>query len=431
MQLQFDGNHFTGEADVDMFQRLRIGFGKTKINEAMASVESGNRSFKSITEQAIRISKVLSHQRLHPPNFRQLRMAAEQAFVTVDSGLSCSCKFRHVLCLGLQLTSNGASSSIPSKDRELKLGHHVVLATKSPLTTPLETEYVADGELSITVTGNTAVCISQMPVRNPSNGKCLTALIQRGVVANSSSIIASLALPRENEPRIVPVRSLLPSLDDRQESGKLRKRARSKIALLVASSLLQLYNTPWLLAPTFWEQITLIRSNDGLVIPTLLLGIALDPAVRIPSRTPFADPMNMKHIRNDWVYGLGIFLIELCLGETITQLCLPEDDPAKGALPRLTEFNTAIRLIENVIEEYGASPRYVKAVDRCIRCDFDERRYDLNSESFCRKVFTYIVDLLREDVEDVEDIELMEGEAVDGSQLQGSTMSFSTEPICF
>lgn len=69
-------------------------------------------------------------------------------------------------------------------------------------------------------------------------------------------------------------------------------------------------------------------------------------------------------------------------------------------LPFLTEFRTASRLIEVVEDQAGV--RYGAAVRRCIRCDFDERVYDLDDEGFCQAFYKGVVACLEDDVRQID-----------------------------
>lgn len=106
--------------------------------------------------------------------------------------------------------------------------------------------------------------------------------------------------------------------------------------------------------------------------------------------------MDLVFIRNEWVFALGLFLIELCLGETIATLKKPEDSSIVGMLPQLVECQTAHLLMDKVYQVAG--PRYRDAVYQCLHCDFGQRKYDLRDEAFWKAMFKDVVTLLQEDV---------------------------------
>jgi hypothetical protein len=165
-------------------------------------------------------------------------------------------------------------------------------------------------------------------------------------------------------------------------------------------NLLRLYSTPWLQDQIYWNGIGLIQGNDGGMIDMPFISKELVPSIGVSGQPLSADPVSLACIRNEWVYALGVFLIELCLGKSISQLQEPNDEIPGGMLPFLTEFRTASRLIEAVEDQAGL--RYGAAVRRCIRCDFDERVYSLDDEGFCKAVYKGVVACLEDDIRQID-----------------------------
>lgn len=301
----------------------------------------------------------------------------------------------------------------------------MVLATRTVVATSSQTHYVAEIEVVNAMTGTAGVRRKlknqQSPQSSGSDAECLKALIRSGMVTSSTSITTPSMPARQTRLSIIPVAALFPNKQG--QKGKLRDKARRRIALVAASSLLQLYDTPWLPSPTFKNQIGLIRGTDGDVVPILLIQKEPQPPEQTSKQASFADPMDLKLVRNEWVYGLGVFLIELCLGKTIAELHEPQDNVGGGMLPQLVEFQTVSRVFDRVLDRGGH--RYAKAVKRCIWCEFDDWAYDLGSESFCKAVFKDVVDLLREDVEQ------FEGRVEQGDQVSGQLFFASKEPMCW
>ena len=134
-----------------------------------------------------------------------------------------------------------------------------------------------------------------------------------------------------------------------------------------------------------------IRNIDGaLLVSPLILKQFFPISSGTSSRTAkFDDPMALINIRNSCIYTLGIFLIELYLGQTMQDLQEPEDAIPGGMLEFLPEFLAAKRLVNVVYDE---------AVRRCIYCDFDQREYDLDNEEFCQAVYEGVVAPLEENV---------------------------------
>lgn len=280
----------------------------------------------------------------------------------------------------------------------------VALAVRSSTGLLTEIEYVADIEMQVTRTdtnvgtqissGGQAPAIRHATPDQITKCSCLEFLASNNMVTNSASIVPPVLGPKKPRHIVVPVQTLLPV--NAGQKGRLRARGRRKIALIASWNLLGLYSTPWLQDHIYWKKIGLIRGDDGSVIDLPFISKDIAPSVGPSGQSLHADPVSMTYIRNEWVYALGIFLIELCLGKSISQLQEPGDEIPGGMLPFLTEYRTATRLIEVVEDQAGV--RYGAAVRRCIRCDFDERVYDLDDEAFCQAFYKGVVACLEDDV---------------------------------
>jgi len=169
----------------------------------------------------------------------------------------------------------------------------------------------------------------------------------------------------------------------------LRLQDKLRIAVDLASSVLQLYRTPWL--DEHWSD------NDVYFIhrPGVPLSALYDhPFVyRNLSSACTIQPHDTqravaKVIRNQTLYTLGLVLIELIYGNPIEELQIPQDQDCAGT-PGVT-WCTAERLLDEDIE-FNAPTHYVEAVRRCIRCDFNRKESSLDDEAFQQAVFEGVV----------------------------------------
>jgi hypothetical protein len=371
----------------------------------VARIRTGNESFVRLTDQAMAFTAITSTKKAQVPNFRRSRQEAKLIFMTLDAGLQCQCKPDHVLCLGLR----SAKKDIRMLDGTHAREHfRVALAIRSSTGLLAETEYIADIEMQITRTNTNAEtqmssAVQGLPIRHATPDQitkcaCLGFLASNNMVMNSASIIPPIAGPNMPRHIIVPVQTLLPV--NTGQKGRLRARGRRRIALIASYNLLELYSTPWLQDQVYWKRIGLIRGDDGSVIDLPFISKDVVPSIGPSRQPPSSDPVSLACIRNEWVYALGVFLIELCLGKSISQLQEPGDEIPGGMLPFLTEFRTASRLIEVVEDQAGV--RYGAAVRRCIRCEFDERVYDLDDEGFCQAFYKGVVACLEDDVRQID-----------------------------
>jgi hypothetical protein len=298
---------------------------------------------------------------------------------------------------------------LPSLDNTHAHEHYrIVLAVRSDVGLAVETKYVADIEMHIACTGSDACTMQSSSVPGSSSRRgipdqivtcaCLGFLASNDMVTSSASIMPPVTGPSKPRHIVVPVQTLLPVRVG--QKGRLRARGRRQIALMASWNLLRLYSTPWLQDHVYWNRIGLIQGQDGGLIDLPFISKELVPNIGLSRQPLSTDPVSLAFIRNEWVYALGIFLIELCLGESMSQLKRPDDEIPGGMLPFLTEFRTASRLIEVVEDQAGL--RYGAAVRRCIRCDFDERVYSLDDEGFCKAVYKGVVACLEDDIQQID-----------------------------
>lgn len=182
----------------------------------------------------------------------------------------------------------------------------------------------------------------------------------------------------------------------------LTRRERLQLALILASTMLQLHTTPWLSERWGKNDILFLRQLGGSRAPLIE-----QPYISKPFRSsralPPPDPTASKSpsvsiIRNKSVFDLGILLIELCFNKSLEQMQASEDLDDDGKVNSYTTLATANRLISDVYAEAGA--RYGDAVRRCIRCDFDQREETFESDEFRQAVYERVVAPLEDDLRD-------------------------------
>lgn len=201
---------------------------------------------------------------------------------------------------------------------------------------------------------------------------------------------------------IVNSQSLSRSLEDMLESSRqpgddsLSRKERLQIAVVLASSVLQLDGTSWL--KTCWSSsdIYFQTEESGPGRPAQPSGfpcLSWQPCCydTLPPVESFRLHNHM--IRNDTLLALGLVLVELCFGRTLTEMRKPEDLESKETL---TKLRTATRLYPCVYTEMG--PLYGDVVRRCLFQTFDVRELSLDSEEVQQKVLDDVVAPLVEDL---------------------------------
>lgn len=205
-------------------------------------------------------------------------------------------------------------------------------------------------------------------------------------------------LPACNQQQHWAAYSLRQILEKRAKIKRaLTKYDKLRVAVDLASSVLQLYNTPWLEEQWSDDDVYFIH-RPGLSMakvfehPFVYRKFASTGSSQASSMQGAAS----RVIRNQSLFTLGILLIELLYGKSIEELQSPRDLDCQGT-PGVV-WCTAVRLIEEEIE-YEAGPRYLDAVRRCIRCDFDRKDSSLDSEEFQQAVYIKVVAPLEKTLE--------------------------------
>lgn len=190
-------------------------------------------------------------------------------------------------------------------------------------------------------------------------------------------------------------RSLEDLLRSQKHSGDegLSRKERLQIAVVLASSVLQLDGTSWLKGGWSSDEIYFHYRNGQMAehsYPYLAWQRCCNADV--------AYSIGSLHISNDMIRSqilldLGLILVELCFGRTLADMRKPED----VALNEMaTRFRTAIRIHLRVYDEMG--PLYGDVVRRCLYQTFDVRELRLDLEEVQQKVLDDVVSPLAEDL---------------------------------
>ena len=178
-------------------------------------------------------------------------------------------------------------------------------------------------------------------------------------------------------------------------------RDKLRIAVDLASGVLQLYKTPWLKEDWKQSDVVFIRrpgSADTAMYEHPFVYRELSQAA--PQQAMTTSSTVYRVIRNRTLYVLGIVLIELCYGRLIRDLQKAEDLQCDGT-PGV-EWCTADRLLKTKDLENHVGKRYADAVRRCIYCDFGVDDADLGKEDFQRVVYEGVLEKLEESLQYIE-----------------------------
>lgn len=175
----------------------------------------------------------------------------------------------------------------------------------------------------------------------------------------------------------------------------LARGERLGLALTVASSVLQLYGTPWL--HQYWSK------SDILVDMTCSKEIferAFISEQFPPPTTSDVPGYKLSYpFRNLNLFYLGVMLIEITLGRTLESM-RTEDDPLNenGEPDMLTHLSIARRVLEMGTVTTEAGFRYGEVVYRCIWTEFGVLNTSLDNADFRRAVYDGVIAPLEEDL---------------------------------
>ena len=198
------------------------------------------------------------------------------------------------------------------------------------------------------------------------------------------------------EPQSRSLGELLSSARHESFNTCLSRGNRLQIAATLASSVLQLDGTLWLTSEWTSNDIYFHNKDNkksGLSYshPYLRWKICM-----ASSHVPYSvSSVKLEHLmdRCQILLALGLTLVELCFGQTLSEMQKPEDyDPNED----IVKYRTARRLLNSVYNEMGVS--YGDVVRRCLLQPFDVRDMSLDNEDLQQKVFDDVVTPLVEDL---------------------------------
>ena len=178
-------------------------------------------------------------------------------------------------------------------------------------------------------------------------------------------------------------------------STSLTMRDSRHLALAAAKGMLQLRDTPWLRRQWGRKEIMLFKKDQKLLTTHPFVSTSIqDQHNLLGSQSGDYFPENPA-IRNATVFSLGVLLIELALRKPFDDLMIPADLNPDGSKHPASDFFAATRLLDRVYEEQ--SEGYGDAASRCIRCDFGQRKADLDDAAFAGAVYEGVVAVLEEE----------------------------------
>ena len=176
-------------------------------------------------------------------------------------------------------------------------------------------------------------------------------------------------------------------------SGALSRIERYSIAVTLASSLLQLYSSPWIGETWSKNDIYFLKAAAGSARP-----IVVDKPFITRKFTSHSLQSSVKSVseqvgRNTSIksiQALGIMLLELCFGEAIEDQSIRSKYLCDGQPNDMTDFCTAKYWLESDTLGEGG-PDYAEAIRRCLFCAFGPKSTDLEDDELRAAIYAEVV----------------------------------------
>ncbi|KAI8719935.1 hypothetical protein NCS52_00775800 [Fusarium sp. LHS14.1] len=159
-----------------------------------------------------------------------------------------------------------------------------------------------------------------------------------------------------------------------------------RLALAIASSVLQLSKTPWLPEPLTQKNVHFFRRGDSLSHEHPFLQRKLpECSAKYPSNGSESESCSFSN--NPTLFALGMLLLEIIIGSSLGQLWQADDEGPDGENDSLIrDLIIANRMLEQRVALIN--PAYKAVVERCIGCTESK---GLDEEDFRQTVYNGVV----------------------------------------
>lgn len=413
--------------------------------DLMEEIKKDNTALSKLTTQTTALAPARRTGK-HLPNFKKIRTCAVSMYTTLQKGLGGSCSGSHKASLYMKAIENDKDRAITLTPGEHEVTFRVVLHHNLSML-PQATWAIEEAEIRLldSLMASTAT----ISTTSPDHLKAIKGKVLRfqdpDPITKASSPTPSTPLTSQKD--LEEIKDLCASIQrlramqcgmclgylrdarDARRHGlfwprkqlidkssfeslslgsvlaehagysgtRLSNADRRRLALSLALGTLRLHDTPWL--SKLWDRndITLLKQNGKILADHPFVSTDLqDMGQQRPGQRRQCSFAPCAAVRNQTLFALGVALIELCLGRPFDQLSAPEDLLPDGTKHPASDYFTAVRLLDAVYDEAGG--KYGDAVRRCIYCEFDHPKPNLEDDSFCESVYSDVVVVLEEDL---------------------------------
>ncbi|KAL6914675.1 hypothetical protein FSST1_012435 [Fusarium sambucinum] len=225
-----------------------------------------------------------------------------------------------------------------------------------------------------------SICSKAKPSISPV---CLGAITDNSAGQKRTyNVYSSSVLPSETQYSTV---SLYEVLHNEDGYHLFTYRQRLQLAVFIATSVLHLYRTPWMLELPRSQSIVFVKTRDVIDYNTAFLKA---------EKASESDGGRNSMIPTPKLLPIGVLLVELIKGQRIESLRSAKEELGIE-LSGLSDFMTAQRLVDEICQ---ASSTYGSAVRRCLDVGFKAQACDVQNEEFQHNFYSGIVALLEEDL---------------------------------
>jgi hypothetical protein len=169
---------------------------------------------------------------------------------------------------------------------------------------------------------------------------------------------------------------------------------RYRLSSILASSVLQLADTPWLSSSWGLQDIYLLYSGPQNSCPERaqphIRRSFVRPATLMNASNATARPL----VANEIVFALGLILLELSFGQPLASFKTASDVDAQGNDTPYTDHMIASRLLQTLILREGE--KYADAAKRCLMGSFNSAGSTLEDPAFQEQFYAGVVAPLQE-----------------------------------
>ena len=419
-------------------KRIKVTLSKNIHKEALDMIDKANKDLREITHQNIYLEPMRQKRRSKRP-LAELQLVRKhatslyQVFVT-GKAWKCSCKMLHMA--SLRLESRPEALEAVNSDTAPKVRFRILLSTSQERDSPWVTSQWQEVEVIPSLDKKVPSAINfgprtstkvvrfgpdPVPITTSISAKTPATKPDCEAIADMCSTLCSSHKSRKAigflvdeedvehkhylyranttigpETRSKSLGDLLSSSGPGSPGAPLLRSDRLRIAVTLASSVLQLDGTSWLKSQwsskdIFFHEKSIQTNKPSYSYPYLSWKLCKTDG-HLPGSFNSVLRGNLV-IRSEVLFALGLTLIELCFGKTLAEMRIPADGNPNETT---AEMNTAHRLCNSVYNEMGTS--YGDAVRRCLYQPFDVRDMSLDNEELQQKVFDGIFTPLSDDL---------------------------------